>query len=276
MTLTQHLIPQRAKQIGARYGGPRKLLRSIVHPRTFGEKIQHLKFYNRDPRLPQRQDKILIKDFVRERLGSEWITPTLWHGEFLPPLEQRNWPVPFVIKANNGCGWNIFVRKESDLDWPHIETLAAEWRRRPYGAELGEWGYGEIKPSLLVEPFIGKLGERPIDYKFWTFAGKVQIICRVTDREKAIKLVMFDTMWNRLPFAIVGYPSDPRPVSKPVSLDRMIQAAEILAEDFPFVRVDLYEVGNVPKFGEMTFYPGSGLESYDPPEWDLKLGELWP
>lgn len=56
----------------------------------------------------------------------------------------------------------------------------------------------------------------------------------------------------------------------------MIEAAEIFAEDLPFVRIDFYEVGNVPKFGEMTFYPGAGIDGFDPLEWDFKLGKLWP
>jgi TupA-like ATPgrasp len=275
MTIAQQVLPERVIKIGARYGGWRKTLRSIFIPRTFGEKIQHCKLFNRDPRLPQRQDKILIKELVRERLGSEWVTPSLWQGEFLPPLEQRNWPIPFVIKANNGGGWNIFVRTESDLNWSAIESVVAKWRG-PYNVELGEWLYWEIKPALLVEPFIGKNEELPTDYKLWTFAGKVLVIGVITDRGKGMKVTMLDSNWDRLPFSIVGYPSDPGPISKPVSLDRMIRAAEILAEDFPFVRVDFYEIGDVPKFGEMTFYPGSGLESFDPPEWDRKLGQLWP
>jgi hypothetical protein len=274
MTIAQQILPERVKKIGAPYGGWRKLLRSVLVPRTFTEKIQHYKLFNRDPRLPQRQDKIAVKELVRERLGPEWVTPSLWHGEFLPPREQRNWPIPFVIKANNGGTWNVFVRKEADLDWPRIEGLAAEWRH-PYGIDRGEWLYGEIKPALLVEPFIGRNEELPTDYKLWTFAGKVRIIGVITDREKGMKVTMMDANWNRVPFTIVGYPADPNPIPKPVSFDRMVRAAEILAEDFPFVRVDFYEIADVPKFGEMTFYPGSGLETFDPPEWDLKLGQLW-
>jgi hypothetical protein len=275
MAVIQRLVPQRLTRLGRPYGGGWMLFRCLVYPRTFSEKVQRLKLLNRDPRLPQRENKILVKEFVRDRLGSDWLTPTLWHGEYLPPIEQRNWPIPFVIKANNGCGWNIFVRQESDLNWPHIESLVTEWRRTPFGVELGEWLYGEIKPALLVEPFIGELSRLPVDYKLWTFGGKVRFIQVDTDREHDHKRAMFDPDWHRLPFT-VQYHSDPRPIPKPASLDCMIKAAEILAEDFPFVRIDFYEIGNVPKFGEMSFYPGSGCETFDPPEWDAKAGELWP
>jgi hypothetical protein len=276
VAILKHLIPRRVKRVAAPYGGCRMLLRSVLCPRTHNEKIQRVKIFNRDPRLPQRADKIRVKDFVRDRLGGEWVTPTLWHGKHLPPPEQRTWPIPFVIKANNGSGWNFFVRRESDLDWRQIESLTAEWQIRPYGAEWGEWLYGQISPALLVEPFIGELSELPVDYKLWTFGGKVQIVVVGTDRDTGLKYTIFDSSWKRLPVEITAYPTDPRPIAKPRSLSRMIEAAQILAEDLPFVRIDFYEVGGVPKFGEMTFYPGAGLDAFDPPEWDIKLGRLWP
>lgn len=260
--------------IAHKYGGFRTLLRCIFCPQTFNEKIQRLKIFGRDPRFPQRADKILVKDFVRDRLDSDWVTPTLWHGEFLPPLGQRTWSIPFVIKANNGSGWNIFVRQKSDLDWPRIESLIAEWHRNPYGADMGEWHYGEIKPALLVEPFIGEGMTLPRDYKLWTFSGKVKFIEVVTDQEHQHKCTMFDPEWHRLPFSCI-FPSDPRIIAKPLSLNRMIGAAEVLAEDFPFVRIDLYEVGSRPRFGEITFYPASGYAAFIPPEWDIEIGKLW-
>lgn len=257
------------------YGGCRMLFRALVRPVTFNEKVQRMKIFNRDPRLPERENKILVKEFVRKKLGSEWVTPILWQGENLPPLAQRTWPIPFVIKANNGCGWNVFVRQKSDLDWNRIEKLTEEWHRTQFGADLGEWLYGEIKPALLVEPFIGGHSDLPIDYKLWVFRGKVQFIQVDTDREHAHKRTMFDRNWNPLPFTLV-YPQDARSIPKPASLNLMIEAAEILVEDFPFVRVDFYEISGRPKFGEMSFYPESGFGSFDPPDWNAKVGQLWP
>ena len=55
----------------------------------------------------------------------------------------------------------------------------------------------------------------------------------------------------------------------------MIRAAESLAEDFEFVRVDFYEIDGQPKFGEMTFYPDGGIGKFRPDFYDLKFGELW-
>ena len=61
----------------------------------------------------------------------------------------------------------------------------------------------------------------------------------------------------------------------PASLHRMLEAAERIAAEFDFARVDFYEVDGQPRFGEVTFYPGSGLDPFDPPQLDLAMGALW-
>ena len=167
-------VPRQLAQLARPYGGYRMLLRSLAAPRTFSEKIQRTKLLNRDPRLPQRENKIVVKEFVRERLGSEWVIPTLWHGEYFPPVEQRNWPLPFVIKANNGCGWNVFIRRKIRFELGTDENLGGRLAPGSFGADIGEWLYGQIKPGLLVEPFIGSGPDLPVDYRLWTFGGKVK------------------------------------------------------------------------------------------------------
>jgi hypothetical protein len=82
--------------------------------------------------------------------------------------------------------------------------------------------------------------------------------------------MLFDRSWRRVSVAS----ADPDPVA-PASLARMIVAAEVLAKGIDFLRVDLYEVGGRPLFGEMTFYPGSGLDRFDPVALDHELGAHW-
>ena len=55
----------------------------------------------------------------------------------------------------------------------------------------------------------------------------------------------------------------------------MIASAETLAAGFDFVRVDLYEIDGRPLFGEMTFYPGSGLDRFAPVTLDDRMGRDW-
>ena len=55
----------------------------------------------------------------------------------------------------------------------------------------------------------------------------------------------------------------------------MVSVAERLGEEFPFVRVDMYDVDGEVYVGELTFTPTAGLHPFDPPETDLLLGRLW-
>ena len=82
----------------------------VISPVTHTDHLFWYKTCFRDPRMPQRQDKVLVKDFVARTVGPEWVIPTLWDGVRLPHRDRRTWPRPFVIKANHGCGFNTFVR----------------------------------------------------------------------------------------------------------------------------------------------------------------------
>ena len=68
------------------------------------------------------------------------------------------------------------------------------------------------------------------------------------------------------------HPSSEKKIDKPYNFDTMMSLAEKLSENIPFVRVDFYEVEGEIRFGELTFYPGSGLEEFSPVEWDYTLG----
>jgi hypothetical protein len=114
----------------------------------------------------------------------------------------------------------------------------------------------------------------PIDYKLWTFHGRVEFIQVDTDRETNHKRTMFDLEWKRLPFTN-NHPIDERPIEKPASLAQMIDAAQILSESVPFVRADFYEIGGRPRFGELTYYPASGMAKFIPEEYDRIVGNMY-
>lgn len=247
----------------------------LRRPRTFSEKVQHRKLYDRDPRLPRLADKILVKEYVTSVLGEGWVIPTLWVGSALPPRAERDWPVPYVLKASHGCEWNIFVSSRQDEDWGQIEDAVGLWLNKPYGTQGAEWLYSQIEPQLLVEPFIGGPDGLPFDYKFFVFGGKAHYIQIDTGRGVDHRRAFFDRDWVRQPFAFKA-PLEERAIDRPASLEHMLAAAELLAGDLPFVRVDFYERQGQPLFGEMTFYPTSGFGVFTPSLWDFRFGQLWP
>lgn len=270
-------LPSRAS-LALQYFRNHGRLPNLSAPSRFTEKVQHRKLNDRDPRMPKLADKIYAKEFVASRLGDGWVIPTIYAGDALPPLNEITWPVPFVIKAAHGAGWNIFVRQESELDLDAIETTCKFWLSRTFGTSTREWVYEQIPRRIIVEPFLVSsripYGQLPIDYKLFVFSGRVHYIQVHTDRETNHKNVFFDRAWRRQPFTF-GYPPDPRCIEKPACLEEMITAAEHLGRGFSFIRVDLYDIDNKPKFGELTFLPDSGLVRFAPDEYDFSLGRLW-
>ncbi len=246
----------------------------LQRPETFNEKIIHRKLCDRDSRLPRLSDKIRVKEYVAEVLGAGWTIPTLWCGKTLPPRHERNWPIPYVLKANHGSGWNIFVLGQRDQDWDRIEKTAGRWMRTDFGKKLREWAYTLIDRKLLVEPFMGQAGTPP-DYKVFVFGGRATFVQVDLGRLHKHRQFFYDTDWNRLPFRYVC-PFDPEDIERPQSLAKMIWASERLVADFPFVRVDFYEIDGKPYVGELTFYPNSGGISFKPRSVELQLGRLWP
>ena len=242
-------------------------LPSLDDPVLFNEWVQWRKMHDRDIRMPLLADKLRAKDFVAARIGDEWVIPTIWDGTELPA--HPNWPSPFVLKSRHGCNQYAFVF-DDQADWSALHSKAKRWMRHAYGFWLDEWLYSQIPLGLLVEPFIGEGQNLPTDYKFYVFGGRVEFVQVHLDRGGNHRWIVFDRNWSRVS-SITGDADPPQPFS----LTKMIEAAEELGSGFDFVRVDLYDVRDKPLFGEMTFYPGSGLDPFNPVSLDALLGGHW-
>jgi len=236
----------------------------------------HRKLFDRDPRLPLLTDKVEVKDYVTKVLGEGWVIPNIWFGEKLEPRSKRNWPIPYVLKASHGSGWDIFVWSPEDQNWDRIEAVAEQWLRRDYGRETREWAYTQIRPRrLLVERFMGAGRVAPPDYKLFVFDGRTALVQVDIGRLQTHRQFFYNTNWERQNFRYVC-PFEPGEIERPPSLSKMIWAAERLAADFPFVRVDCYEIGGKPYIGELTFYPNGGQIAFEPESVEQELGDLWP
>jgi TupA-like ATPgrasp len=244
-----------------------EILPDLDNPQSFNEWVQWRKLHDRDGRLPLLADKLRVKDIVADRIGSEWIIPTYWHGTELPT--EPVWPTPFVVKSRHGCNQHVFVF-DATANWDAIRRRAQKWMNSEYGFWLDEWLYRQIPRGLLIEPFIGKDKTLPIDYKFYVFGGRVEYVQVHLDRGGRHRWILFDRAWHR----VSAGTTDPDPLP-PYALTQMIEAAEELGRGFDFVRVDLYEASGKPLFGEMTFYPGSGLDPFAPTSLDAVIGAHW-
>ncbi len=238
----------------------------LLNPRRFSELVQWRKLHDRNPLMPILADKIAVKNHVGRTIGTEWTIPTYWSGRDLP--ERPSWPYPFILKASHGCNQNMVCRDPAD--WKQARRRSVKWIRAPYGLWLDEWAYRDIPRSYIVEPYLGTADELPIDYKIYVFSGKAAFIQVHLDRYSNHRWILFDRQWRQV--SRLGCADLP---TAPKNLEKMLDSAEKIASDFDFARIDFYEIAGEPKFGEVTFYPGSGLDPFDPPELDIAIGALW-
>ncbi len=232
-------------------------------PARFTEWVQWRKLYDREHALALLTDKAHAKEQAAARIGDHHVIPTLWLGEVLPAVAP--WAMPFVVKANHGCGQFIVVRCEADYERARRES--PDWLEHAYGTWLDEWHYGAARRLLLVEPFIGT-EDLPLDYKVYVFGGRATIVQLHVGRSARHRWTQYDRAWTPLS-------ADPIAAPPPTRLTEMLDAAEAMAGEQDFLRVDFYCEGDKLWFGECCLYPGSGLDPFTPDALDHELGTLW-
>jgi hypothetical protein len=167
----------------------------------------------------------------------------------------------------------MIVHDARAFDWNQAAVTAGEWLECDYDMRFAEWQYRWIPRRLFIEEYIGAAEKLPIDYKFFCFHGRTELIQVDIDRYHNHTRAMLDRDFRRLAVKFC-YPNYEGTLLKPRNFERMRAAAELLAQGESFVRVDLYDA-DLPIFGELTLSPEGGLGRFDPPEWDRRLGQLW-
>jgi TupA-like ATPgrasp len=237
----------------------------LVWPVNFNEHIFRRKFLAALP-MPSLADKLSAKEYVKARLGDELVPETMWIGDDVEDLFSSKLPPGrYVLKANHGCEWNMFLELPGDLiaKRAEINQKTSSWLRSRYGYAWGEWHYSTFRPRLFLERFIDFNGPGPPeDYKFLCFHGKARLIEVDVDRSTELKSAFYTPNWKYIP---VTYGETPIHRPRPRNLEKMVRVAEALAHAIEFVRVDLYSDANSKVVvGEMTFFPGdAGLHFSD-------------
>jgi hypothetical protein len=248
----------------------------VLRAPTQSERVHRSKILTRDPRFQILGDKIDAKPWIADRIGEQHVVPTLWAGDALPPRSERDWPRPFFLKASAACGWQVRVGEDEPPHWRKVERKVDRWLSTTYGERGGEWHYARMPRRILVEPHLGDHDRWPDDYKLWVFHGRVHFVHWLTARDTPEYGGRYlDRDWQPAGFRSLKYPTLDVMPPPPASYDTMLWIAEEIGRDFPFVRVDLYDVDGEVFVGELTFTPTAGYHLFDPPETDLMLGRLW-
>ena len=244
-------------------------------PKTYSEKLQWMKLYDRNPLYNQLVDKYDVRAFVAERIGEEHLIPCLGVWDSFEEIDFAALPDSFVLKCTHDSGSVRICNDKKLLDMAQLRMhFAAALRDEQYYGGR-EWAYKNLKSRIIAEAFmVDDSGTGLKDYKFFCFDGKVKAMFIATDRGvpgQDVKFDFFDENFNHLPFKH-GHENAKVPPQKPDRFEDMIELAEKLSEGLRHVRVDLYNINGDIYFGEMTFYHHCGFVPFDPPQWDDTFG----
>ena len=127
----------------------------------------------------------------------------------------------------------------------------------------------------MVKPFKTEYDELK-DYKFFCFNGKVRFFKVDFGRFVEHHANYYSPEGELLEFGEQGLEPAPNyPIELPNNLGEMISLAERLSMNESFLRVDFYNINGKIFFGELTFYPASGLGKWTTEESDIKIGEYF-
>lgn len=247
----------------------------LQNPKTYNEKLQWIKLYDRNPLYIDLVDKHAVKKIIAKMIGEEYIIPTLGVWDRAEDIDFDALPEKFVLKCNHDSGGIVICKDKNTLDRDAaVKKLSTCLKHNGfwYGRE---WPYKNVKPCIIAERYMEDSVTHDLrDYKFFTFSGEVKAMFVASDRfdQEETKFDFFDQDFNHLDF-LQGHPNASAPIDKPKSFEQMKKLAEIISANLYQARIDFYEVDGQIYFGEITFFHYSGFTPFEPTEWDSIFGE---
>lgn len=246
---------------------------------SFNEKLQWYILYYDNPEISEITDKRKFKNWVSEKLGSSEYTAHMYGFWCNVEELEKDWdnlPEEFVLKSNMSFnGNNIkFITSKSICDFQSLKKDLKAWLD-PRNTCLNSYScrFNQSTPCIIAETFLKQEGHVPNDYKFYCFDGVPYCVYVATDHfvngQSAISF--YNLKWEKINVQYGHYLSCD--VKKPTQFDRMVQIAKKLSNDFPFVRVDFFEINDKIYLSELTFDSGWGHRKFNPESFDIELGK---
>lgn len=252
------------------------------NPKRWTEKLQLYKMYYRNPILGSCVDKYEVRQYVEQKGLGNILTKLYCIYDNADAIDINKLPDSFVLKTTNGGGGLnvVLVPDKTKLSEQEVKQKLSDSIKRFIPGHISsgrEWAYSQIKQARIVAEELLVNRENPEagieDFKILCFHGEPKYIIVDKDRYIDHKRNFYDTDWNRVNVT-TDHEQFETPYPKPKNFDEMLSIARILSEDFPFVRVDLYNIEGKIYFGELTFYPWTGYVQFTPDTFDFELGKL--
>lgn len=247
---------------------------NLKNPKTYNEKIQWIKLYDKNPLMPKCVDKYTVREYVKSKGLENILNDLLWEGFEPEDIPFEELPNKFVIKVTHGSTFNIICTDKSKLDVKESILKLKKWLNEKFLPCYGEWFYGIEKPRIIIEKFI-ESEEGLKDYKVFCFNGKPEYVAVYSDRQKNNGVPcqeIYDTDWNLIKEHTNHYELPGSFTGKPKYFDNLLKYAEILSKDFKHARVDFFIEKDKIYFGEITFTSSAGFGKFSSRGFAEKMG----
>lgn len=243
--------------------------------RTFSEKIQWLKIYNRRPEYTNMVDKLAAKEYVKSLIGEEYIIQTLGVWNDFNEIDFNKLPSQFVLKCTHNSGGIIICKDKSKLNKRKAKNRINHSLKRNYYLSSREWPYKDVPAKIIAEEYLENNENGLNDYKIWCFNGEPKYIQFISGRiGNDVYEAFYDVNWNLQTFSYHNQILK-KEIEKPQCLEELLELSRKIAKKQPFVRCDFYVLEDKSiRFGEITFYPMSGFEIWKPSKMDEVLGDM--
>ena len=266
------LLPFKAV-INIDYFIKQKKILNVNNPQSFTEKMQWIKLYGGLEKYSYLVDKYEVRKFVEDKIGVEYLNEIYGVYEDVNHIDFKKLPKQFVIKLNNGSGYNLICKDKSLLDEDRIKKTLGKWLKVDFYKEHKEIQYKNVSSKIIIEKYLEDDSGELRDYKIFCANGKAKFIQVDSSRFSDHTQNMYDLKWNKLNITF-GHNNSDCIDYKPTKIDEMIMLSEILSKDIPFARIDFYYVNNTIYFGEITLTPQNGLVKFEPKTEDTRIANM--
>jgi len=251
----------------------------LSNPRTFNEKLQWLKLYDRKPIYTTMVDKYAVKKYVADRIGKEYIIPTLGVYDSAEEIDFAALPEQFVLKCTHDSHGLVICQDKSKLDVNEAKEKLKQALKTDYFYRFREWPYKDVKPRIIAEEYLDDntvSGNGLTDYKVHCFNGvpKIILVCKDRFAKSGMTEDFYTSEWEHLSIKRPDHDNSHEEIAEPIQLPEMIELSKRLSSGIPFLRADWYIVHGELRFGELTFFPASGFKKFIPDSADEWLGEM--
>ena len=87
----------------------------LENPKTFNEKLQWLKLYDRNPAYTQMVDKYAVREYIKNTIGEEYLIPLLGVWDSFDEIDFDELPNQFVLKTNHDSGTVVICKDKKNI-----------------------------------------------------------------------------------------------------------------------------------------------------------------